>query len=177
MAENLPINIPDKIDSPDRQALIAAYGSQYFLSADEFNRFKAGVNALYQVFIDHGGTVAAATGLIKGILKLAGDFGGTADEPRLKKILDLAVANAPKRLVSVVADGSLQAEEIMVFEVIDNTTSGFSSLSALSSAYPASSGLKKGFTVVCPLMAQPTVYKKCSDGDDTWLKWNAVKVT
>lgn len=41
-----PINIPDKVDSPELLAYIASFGEKYFASAEDFNLFKNALNEL-----------------------------------------------------------------------------------------------------------------------------------
>lgn len=82
----------------------------------------------------------------------------------------LAYAGNEQRVVTVTPEGVCFAEPIMEYEVFDETTTGYNTLASIVAAYPTSVGRKKGFQVWCYYMAQPTLYKKCGDGDDSWLK-------
>lgn len=118
-----------------------------------------------------------ATTAVKGVVKLAGDFGGTADEPKVKKLMEIADPEATTPIAAMIApDGTLQGQNTFEFEVYDEDPAGYATLAAINAAYPSIVGgeLKRpqGFTVYCYFMANPTIYKKCGDSDNYWLKIN-----
>lgn len=89
----------------------------------------------------------------------------------------LAYAGSEQRVVTITPDGVCYAEPIMEYEVFDDSAAGFGSLTAVATAYPTAQGFKKGFQVVCAYMTPPTLYKKCGDGDDNWVKFTGTKMT
>jgi hypothetical protein len=89
-------------------------------------------------------------------------------------LASLAYAGNVQRVVTVTPEGVCFAEEMMEYEVFDETTVGYANLNAIVLAYPSSAGRKKGFQVICPYTTPPCIFKKCSDGDEKWIKLSAV---
>jgi hypothetical protein len=175
MPDNLlPISIEDKENHPELVALVAAFGSKYFLSAEEFNAFRDGVNELYTVWIENAALVNPASALVRGILKLAGDFGGTADNPKLKFLTDFIDATATiSRAVIISPQGALGVTTIMEYEFFDDGLDGYPTLASLQVNFPSQQGnivRAQGFQVVCWNMANPTIYKKTGDSDENWMR-------
>lgn len=83
---------------------------------------------------------------------------------------NLVSAGGELRIVTVTEEGIMFSEPIMEFMLVDETTTGFASLSEVATAYPAELGYKKLFHVFCPYMTPQTMYIKYGDGDDLWSK-------
>lgn len=79
-------------------------------------------------------------------------------------------------VLTVLPDGSPQAEEIMELWVYDDTLTGYD-LAGLQAAYPTSAGYMQGFEVRCRLMTPPTTYRKESENDSRWIKIEGSNVT
>lgn len=108
-------------------------------------------------------------GLLAVKIEINGDLGGMPTDVLVSKIRNAALVGQTT-LVAVLPDGTVQAQEQMEFEVIDDTISGYASLAAVVAAYPASSGYDIGLQVICPFMSSPTIYKKVGEGDSYWLR-------
>lgn len=89
-------------------------------------------------------------------------------------LMSLINAGTQPRAVTVFPDGSVSSEPIMEFEVHDEITAGYNTLAAIVAAYPTEENgvivRKKGFQVICAFTTPPSIFKKCGDGDDHWLK-------
>lgn len=208
---------PDKINTPELEAVFAQFGEQYFADAEFFNLYKqalillhtfitqsavveapaladfpvpgvsgklylaTGTNRLYRwsgssyTLVIASSTIADATAVLKGIIQLAGDLGGTAAEPKVLKLGSVVpVGTTQNRAVTVQPNGALQSNVMFESEIFDETTTGYSTLASINSVYPSVVGgvlvRPQGLTVYCYFMANPTIYKKCGDSDFYWLK-------
>lgn len=88
----------------------------------------------------------------------------------------LAYLGNEQRVLTITPQGVVFAEQIIDFQVFDDNANGYANLNALVAAYPTSAGRKKGFQVICPQMNPPTLYIKCGDNDDNWIKFTGSKV-
>lgn len=117
-----------------------------------------------------------ATATAKGVIKLAGDLGGSAEAPKVVKLTQLADVDATEKVaVMVQPDGTMESEPLFESEVYDEISgTGYTSLASIVSQYPSIVGgeLKRpqGFKVFCYFMTNPTIYTKCADNDLYWLK-------
>ena len=120
--------------------------------------------------------VPDASPAAKGRIMLAGDLAGTAAMPVVGKLTGIAAADQTI-VAGVLPDGTLQGQEIMELFVYDDTVSGYASLSALAIAYPTASGYRKGFEVRCRNTTPRCVYRKDSDGDEAWTRFEGATMT
>lgn len=116
-----------------------------------------------------------ATALVKGVIKLAGDLGGSADAPKVMKLTQLVDPESTQlEAVMKQPDGTLESLQLFESEAYDDLPAGYATLAAIVAQYPSVVGgeLKRpqGFKVFCYFMANPTVYIKCGDNDLYWLK-------
>lgn len=72
-------------------------------------------------------------------------------------------------VMTVLPDGTPQAEETMELWVYDDTTSPYN-LTDLQTNYSTSAGRHQGFEVRCRLLTPPTTYRKESENDSLWIK-------
>lgn len=79
-------------------------------------------------------------------------------------------------VMTVLPDGTPQAEETQELWVYDDTLTGYD-LADLQETYPTSSGHMQGFEVRCRLMTPPTTYRKESENDSQWIKTEHTNVT
>lgn len=119
-------------------------------------------------WINAGAEVTDATTEEKGIIKISGDFGGTADAPTLEKISSLAQEEKTV-VVTVLPDGTMVGEPIMEYMVYDDEILGLVSLAFIAAKYPTSQARLRGFTVVCRNANPPCYYRKDSDNDELWV--------
>ncbi|OIQ22027.1 MAG: hypothetical protein BM557_01215 [Flavobacterium sp. MedPE-SWcel] len=173
----LPLEIEDKVNHPELEAMMEAFGSQFFLSAEEFNRFKEGVNQLYTVFQNNAGVVNDATPEIKGILQLTNDLGGTATNPTVPTKISKPIELPPAGEILVIAiDENGNTVPIPTKEVfhVDQIDTPYNTINDLvnTGEYSTANGYTKGTQIICPGVIPPRVYLKTGDNDTDWLVIN-----
>jgi hypothetical protein len=178
MAVVFPLPIENKVDHPSLVAMVQAFGSMYFLNAEEFMMLRDGLNELHATFQENAGLVNDASPTERGILKLAGDLAGTADAPTVPNKLNKPQLPAELALISYGPDGQTGTLVAKEFDIFDDTITEYATINELVTigGYSQDNGYTKGTRVICGKLQPPVIYHKYDNTDTAWIKVQAAAI-